>query len=409
MAATSPPSSLQGQGSVESGHELSDMAAVVDGTLARGFRWLRFPISLEDFFERETGASRNRHLIIAGLVGLVLYDLFLLSDTTIISDVFKTALLIRLGVITPLAILIMFALYRGLSPAIRESLVAMIALCASVSLIYFTTLSQKPLAAYYHTGLLLTMTFGNIVLRIRFWYATAASLATIVIYVLINPVSPLAAEIQLNAFFILGACAVSTLFANYTLEYDRRHSYLLRLHERIRQSELMAHNVELTKLSQIDPLTGIPNRRELNEYLCQLLQSHLFKTIGIVMLDVDHFKRYNDFYGHPAGDECLRQIAGVLSKSLRHSSDMVARFGGEEFVVVLPDSERQTTWRVAERIRETMMELAIPHAASPISDVVTVSAGIATTNICTNIQEPLKKADAALYQAKAAGRNCVRE
>ncbi|NTW03237.1 MAG: GGDEF domain-containing protein [Oscillochloris sp.] len=110
---------------------------------------------------------------------------------------------------------------------------------------------------------------------------------------------------QLTIIIVLSSNSIFTLFANYTLERDRRQSYLLRLRDRMRRAELTASNVELTKLSQIDPLTGIAHQRELNNYLDRLQQDSRLDRIGVVMCDVDRFKFYNDFYGYPAGDKCL--------------------------------------------------------------------------------------------------------
>jgi diguanylate cyclase (GGDEF)-like protein len=213
--------------------------------------------------------------------------------------------------------------------------------------------------------------------------------------------------IQINNIIVLGATAMLTLLANYTLERDHRLSYLLSLRDRIRRASLTARNTRLTELAHIDPLTGIANRRELDDYLTHLQQGPQPDVLAIVMFDIDHFKLYNDRYGHPAGDDCLRRVAGVLRESLRRSTDMVARFGGEEFVVVLPGSDEQTAHQVAERMRHAVSDLAIPHAASPIAKVVTVSGGLAAANLDADVQALLTTADAALYRAKSAGRNCV--
>jgi diguanylate cyclase (GGDEF)-like protein len=257
---------------------------------------------------------------------------------------------------------------------------------------------------------MLVVLFANIVIRLRFWYAAAASLVILAMFALFFPaVHGNSILLQANNFIVLGACAVLTLFANYNLEQDQRSAYLLGLRDRIHHADLTANNLRLVQLSHLDPLTGIPNRRELTEYMDHLAQGSRLAKLAIVMLDIDHFKRYNDLYGHPAGDECLRRIAGALRDALRHSGDMVARYGGEEFVAVLPGNDLQGAELVAERMRLVVQKLAIPHAGWPEVGVVTLSAGIAaaTSGGPGDIQAILAAADAALYRAKSAGRNRV--
>jgi diguanylate cyclase (GGDEF)-like protein len=390
--------------------ELYSIAAEVDETLQRGFRWQYFPARLEAVFERETGAARSRYLILAGLVAIVTHDLFLFNDYTLLPDVFKTALILRLAITTPLAFLIMAAIVWGMTPALRESVEAGVTLFVSAGVVYLAAQSKSPYAVHYDKGLILVVIFCNIVVRLRFWYAVAVSLATLLIFALfflgVQGNSPI---LQVDNLIVLASCMVFTLFANYNQERDERRGYLLGLRERIRRADLTANNLRLAELSHLDPLTGIPNRRELTEYLDHLAQGSHSAILAIVMLDIDHFKRYNDLYGHPAGDECLRRIAGALRDSLRQSGDMVARFGGEEFVVVLPGNDLQAAGLVAERLRLAVQKLAIPHAGSPALGLVTLSAGIAasTSGGPGDIQAILAAADAALYRAKSAGRNRV--
>ncbi len=390
--------------------KLTTVANHVEETLRGGFRRLGFPAPLEDIFEQETGAARVRHMVIAGLVAILIYDAFLFSDYLTTPDIFKTALIVRLGIFTPLTLLIMATQYRGLTPHLRECAGAFASVVGSVGLIYLLMLSGDPNASYPIYGLILVIMFGNIVLQLRFWYAAAASLASVFIYsaVIFTALSPLPIA-QVNNILILFSTALLTAFANHSLERDQRRSYLLNLRERIRRAALSERNDKLMELSHIDPLTGLANRRELAEYLDLLLQKPATDKLAIVMLDVDHFKLYNDYYGHPMGDECLRKIAGVLTESTRHGADLVVRFGGEEFVAVLPGCEIAAAERFAERILKAVQDLSIPHITSPISDTVSISAGVAVglAGDSTDVQALLARADSALYRAKSSGRNCV--
>ncbi len=175
--------------------------------------------------------------------------------------------------------------------------------------------------------------------------------------------------------------------------------------------ELAEANEQLRRFSYIDGLTGIANRRQFDEYLArawQLAQRHSSR-LSLVMLDVDHFKLYNDNYGHEAGDQVLIQVAGGLKSALYRQGDMVARYGGEEFVAVLPDTAVSDALAIAERLRCAISELAIPHEHHLSARHVTVSLGVADwqpTPACTP-ERLVVQADKALYQAKRRGRNRV--
>ncbi|WP_377839154.1 diguanylate cyclase [Bosea sp. UC22_33] len=171
------------------------------------------------------------------------------------------------------------------------------------------------------------------------------------------------------------------------------------------QRELMRANLELERLTRIDGLTGLGNRRYFDEYLtaewkrCQRTQSPL----SVLMIDVDHFKRYNDAYGHLAGDDVLKQVARVIQDGSTRSTDLAARFGGEEFVVILTGVPQEGASYVAERLVQGVRDLNIAHGA----DRVTISAGVATAWPDTE-GDPARlvnAADLALFRAKNEGRN----
>jgi diguanylate cyclase (GGDEF)-like protein len=130
--------------------------------------------------------------------------------------------------------------------------------------------------------------------------------------------------------------------------------------------------------------------------------------MALLLLDIDHFKQYNDHYGHLAGDACLKQVAATIAGAIRRSGDLVARYGGEEFAIILPATPLAGAFGVAERIRGMIWDLGLPHAASPF-ERVTVSIGVADSQgqACQAEGELLRLADGALYAAKRAGRNRV--
>jgi diguanylate cyclase (GGDEF)-like protein len=170
-------------------------------------------------------------------------------------------------------------------------------------------------------------------------------------------------------------------------------------------------NAMLNRLATQDGLTGLANRRCLDETIEREFRraARSRQPLSIVMLDVDHFKNYNDCYGHPAGDACLRAVAQAIQGCLRRAGDLAGRYGGEEFIVVLPGSDAHRAHDFAETLRLAVHGLALPHRSSP-HGIITFSAGVATClpgRVPGERQILVANADAALYAAKARGRNTV--
>lgn len=175
------------------------------------------------------------------------------------------------------------------------------------------------------------------------------------------------------------------------------------------RNELAKVNEELTELSQRDGLTDLYNRRTFEQKAADLWhQAARSKTpLTLMLLDIDHFKLFNDCYGHPAGDECIRMVAGSLSATLNRSSDLLGRYGGEEFIAVLSNTHEEGARHICERIRKNVEELNIRHRDSSCSGVVTVSIGACTlpSGKGGDYDELVSLADQALYESKSEGRN----
>jgi diguanylate cyclase (GGDEF)-like protein len=176
-------------------------------------------------------------------------------------------------------------------------------------------------------------------------------------------------------------------------------------------AKLAEANARLHDLANADGLTGLANRR----YFDATLTREFFRArreempLGLLLLDIDNFKAFNDHYGHLGGDDCLRRVGRCIKDSIRRPGDSVARYGGEEIAVLLPATELEGAVTLAEEIRSDVERLGIPHAGSQMG-VVTVSAGAAVilpTRFASEPTDLVKAADVALYQAKAAGRNRV--
>lgn len=188
------------------------------------------------------------------------------------------------------------------------------------------------------------------------------------------------------------------------------NSTIVRL--RIRnQIELKRQRDLLARLSHLDGLTGIPNRRALDDALGRELRrgSRSLRPLSLLMMDIDYFKAYNDNCGHLAGDDCLRAVAQSLKVSLGRAADFVGRYGGEEFLAILPETDEIGAMIVANEILAGVASLCIPHPASPLGAKVTISIGVATAVAQRDVQQGnlLQDADKALYQAKQEGRNRI--
>ncbi|RMH61294.1 MAG: diguanylate cyclase [Zetaproteobacteria bacterium] len=208
--------------------------------------------------------------------------------------------------------------------------------------------------------------------------------------------------------FALGAC-------DYLVKFPERVELLARLrHHANAHLALRQRNAaweELKHIAITDRLTGLYNRWYFDEvYAREWLRARRERhPLALLLLDVDYFKRYNDYYGHQAGDVCLQKVARVLKDTCRRPGDFAARYGGEEFVVVLPDTALANAVQLAQLIRAGVAALEMPHAASAVAQVVTVSVGascmLPRDESCA--EELLREADRALYRAKAEGRNRV--
>ncbi len=203
--------------------------------------------------------------------------------------------------------------------------------------------------------------------------------------------------------------AVEALNRSLEADLQRREVIELDLREAKDRAETLA--AELEKLSSLDGLTGIANRRRFDQTLerewNRAIRSR--QPLAMILCDIDYFKQYNDRYGHQAGDACLRQLAQLLGSSLRRGGDLAARYGGEEFAILLPDTELANAAALAETIRERLQRIGMPHDASLAAPVLTASFGVAAVVPHRGMAADLlvRHADEALYAAKAKGRNRV--
>jgi two-component system chemotaxis family response regulator WspR len=194
---------------------------------------------------------------------------------------------------------------------------------------------------------------------------------------------------------------------NYLVQCERDNAFdeLGRL-----QRQLEINNEELQRLTCLDALTGIANRRRFNEFFTkECLRSAREKTpLSLLLIDIDFFKMYNDNHGHLRGDDAICAVAKALQRAVQRPADLVSRYGGEEFAVVLPNTEIDGALKLANILHRAIAKLCIPHPHSEVSECLTVSIGIASKviNESNSPEQLIELADRALYEAKRSGRNC---
>lgn len=178
-----------------------------------------------------------------------------------------------------------------------------------------------------------------------------------------------------------------------------------------RTAELKKANQELRRLATIDSLTGVANRRRFEDYLQREWRrmAREKQTLSLILCDIDYFKLYNDKYGHPRGDVCLKQVAGAISTTVKRPADLAARYGGEEFAVILPNTAPKGAVKVAESIRIAVKQLKIEHSLSTVSPYVSLTLGIASMIPKSELspESLVAAADKALYEAKHQGRDRI--
>lgn len=195
-------------------------------------------------------------------------------------------------------------------------------------------------------------------------------------------------------------------------EVDSLIGFMFDISERKKTEEkLLSLQKELEALSFKDELTGIPNRRMFDSVM-EMEWGNAQRSkqpLSLILLDIDYFKQYNDHYGHVQGDSCLKSVGRILSKAATRSRDFFARIGGEEFVVILPETDKKAAAKIAERCQNLLFKEQIPHEKSPVSQILTISLGLGT--ITPSLSDKpinfIEEVDRRLYQAKEKGRNRI--
>lgn len=377
--------------------------ALVEACISRKDWRLAFPPRLEAWFEQENGPRRCRSLVRMGILGLVVLQTLLLPLWLTIGDVFARMLWVQLGVVTPLSLLLLGLVLRRPPAFLREMCIVAVVVLATAGIIAVTLTSNSPGRWAVPQLYILSFLYVSALQRLRFIPAViACALFVLSAVVLLSGLPQYDGRVFAASLWALVAASAFALCGTYMAERQMRLSYLYSLLTRLQ-------NAELDRISRFDPLTGLGNRRLLDETVHQCRSEGRVSCLTMLMIDLDHFKKLNDALGHQAGDRCLVRVAGLVQGALRDHRDHAFRYGGEEFLVLLQDASRETASAVAERIRAAIEAAGIPNPGLLEGATLTASLGLATGAFgsAADAERLVANADAALYAAKRAGRNQV--
>lgn len=345
------------------------------------------------------------------LVAIAVANLSMLAiDPHSLGDSFSTAVSLRLLVVTPLMLLGL-----GINRWSGNHLLQIVTSAgATVSLVATTAvigqLAPEPFASRYLMAGQFAI-FGAAVFAALPWRATQIMTVVSTVAYSLVVASALQFPPRMVNLDLVGSSILMAVLALYVRsEKSAQMDEILRMRrvDAARAAELRKANARLSQLSSTDALTGAYNRRYLDLFADSWSTSIVPSlSSGVLMIDVDHFKLFNDLRGHAEGDRCLQLVAGAIRSALRSPDDIVVRYGGEEFVVILPAADRSEALAVAERLRSAVSDLQIPHPGLGTSAVVTVSIGTCVGAPDENINDTIERADKLMYAAKKGGRNRV--
>ncbi len=396
----------------DAAQEVAASAQRLQGSeLSRQLNGLRFSPALEQAFQDEHLPRRRQHVLWCTGFGALTLLVGLQSDARLLPDLAHVLHWLR-----PLLVLLLMAsaIWARFSPSLTprrlESLITVQVATVATFVLWTATSSQALTAVTHSVSLFMVLIYSGVVVFQRFAQAAVVCLGCMLAYPLLMHGQTAEESIILSEniklVWIVGSLS---LLANYAFERHERHVFWLRqqsLHQRLQLENLKQR---LKRQSSLDALTGLHNRRHFDETLRQWsLQEH--RPLSMLMIDVDHFKAYNDRHGHLQGDQCLRTISALLADHARRLQGVAARVGGEEFAVLLPHCQPQEALFMGQALCTAVRGEAMVHAAEGAGPFVTISVGMGTLKAGDLFagNELYAQADAALYQAKSRGRNqCI--
>jgi diguanylate cyclase (GGDEF)-like protein len=388
--------------------EQEDPAAL----LKQGVFGLRFTPALEAAFQQDNLAARRTLMLVCGFIGMV----SVLAGSTHLAELIPDAPTLAMRNLTLIlsVSIACFACALLVPPVVArhwlyDLMTTLPLVTINATVIVHCRASTADTAFSHSAALVSTLVYACIVARLRFRWSAACALVSFLAYATLAPGhTPSQAQIQSSTLSLMALSYVFVLATNYSLEYAERRNWLMRQVDTRQRAQLHEVAQHLKRLSTIDPLTQLFNRRQFIAELdtAWMRAANADEALTMLMVDIDFFKRYNDHLGHPAGDSCLAEVARVIAQVSDEHGGVASRLGGEEFAVLLPATHGAAASLAGERLCEQVRRRQLPHEKSPFG-LVTVSVGVASVCPKANLgaQSLVDLADQALYLAKQSGRD----
>jgi diguanylate cyclase (GGDEF)-like protein len=366
--------------------------------LRAGFPWLRFSSDLEREYRRLHLEENVRYLRVNLAIGFAILMAFAVMDAIVLGHgLNRVPSLIRFGVIAPVMLAVFFVSFSARRHEFYAPITVVAASLMGLCVVAIQTIASRGGISILFPSLVLTTVYIYFLTGLTFYHALLANIIVLLSYL----VAAASIKFAAGVFAYDAVALIATNVMSATVVYVHEKTSRLRFLEAHLLREMVAR----------DGLTGIQNRRMFDQHIQRSWQlaTRERQPLAVFLVDIDCFKNYNDRYGHQAGDECLRAVAKCLNSCARRPLDVVARYGGEEFALVLYQATREYVAEVLTRIQRSIVELNIPHEASPVGTHLTVSIGAAYVQPGADrtYEGLIQLADEALYAAKAQGRNRV--
>jgi diguanylate cyclase (GGDEF)-like protein len=387
-----------------------DVMAETETLLSGRTRDVHLKGKLAEAFRQRTWRQTAK-IIRSWMLWVILLDLMMLFlSLLLLPRELAMAMLVPAALIVPAALLVIFSWWER-----RSELVLATTLIGGMLVILLSVAAMGMggdgvlFERYLHIMLFVAIT-GVVIFSIPFTQTVVIAASAMAIYLAFQlGIADAELTTTLSGFIFFASGIGATVLARRTMNILAQKSFLLELRDRRHLAELSQSNRRLERLSKIDGLTGAANRHYMRERMEALSRED--REVALLMCDIDDFKPLNDQLGHMEGDRCLVEVARIIMDRTRTEADCVARFGGEEFLVLLPDADEEAALTVAERIREAVAAAGLPNPGSRVASTVTLSVGVAagsTREAGHALEELQLRADTALYAAKRTGRNRVR-
>ena len=376
---------------------------------AQGYR-MAFPDRrVEREFRRVRAEQSLPRLRVAAVLGLLLFGGFGVLDVALTPERAPLFWTIRFGVVCPLIAAGLAATFVRAVQAHLHAVFGFLVALAGVGIAVMLAHADPLVGSIYFSGLLLVLMFGATLIRLRFACACLSTAAIVAAYeiVAVGYADTSPDVIFGHNFFLLSAALLSTL-ASYQQERCVRRDFDQIRTIKAHAGQLARLNDRLARLSTRDHLTGLYNRRHLDQRLGELIALHkrYDVTTTLLLIDLDGFKAVNDLYGHPAGDRLLRQVGEILQRGILRETDMAFRFGGDEFLIALPNTDYEAVERLVVTLKEALSALEVDEGRAAVGigfsgGALRLSAEISDAN------ETIAALDRLLDRAKAAGRGAT--